>query len=84
MQSLAFRSLDPMTQEEFARWVETLPWTDLHHYELLDGFVVRVPSPGWPNSGIAVQVMTRLHDFVEGQVRWSRPRVEPGLRSPDW
>ena len=39
VQNLAFRPYDPMTQEEFGRWLETCPPGDLHHYELLDGFV---------------------------------------------
>ncbi len=48
MTNLAFRSLDRMTQEEFASWLEDLPPEDLHHYELLDGFVVMDPPAGCP------------------------------------
>ena len=58
MSNLAFRSLDRMSQEEFARWVETLPPEDLHHYELLDGFVVMEPPAGWPHGGIGALVVS--------------------------
>ncbi|MHC4899787.1 MAG: Uma2 family endonuclease [Planctomycetota bacterium] len=53
-----------MTQEEFARWLETLPPGDLHHYELLDGFVVMEPPAGWPHGRIGVLVLTRIENFL--------------------
>jgi Uma2 family endonuclease len=60
MQDLAFRSLEPMTQEEFARWLETLPANDLHHYELLDGFIVMEPPAGWPHGVVGGEVLHRI------------------------
>ena len=64
MTDLAFRSFDRMTQTEFARWLETVPAGDLHHYELLDGFVVREPPAGWPHGGIEIQIASRLQAFL--------------------
>jgi len=64
MQNLAFRSYDRMTQEEFGRWLETLPSGDLHHYELLDGFVVMEPPAGWPHGRIEILVSNRLENFL--------------------
>ncbi len=64
MSNLAFRSLDRMSQEEFAQWLETLPPQDLHHYELLDGFVVMEPPAGWPHGGIGALVVNRLLSFL--------------------
>ncbi len=64
MQNLAFRSCESMTQGEFARWLETLPAGDLHHYELLDGFVVMEPPAGWPHGRIEVLVASRLEAFL--------------------
>ena len=65
MTNLAFQSLDPMTQAEFARWVETVPHNDLHHYELLDGFIVMEPPAGWPHGGIEIEIGSRLRAFLE-------------------
>jgi len=64
MQDLAFRSYDRMTQEEFARWLETLGAGDLNHYELLDGFVVMEPPAGWPHGRIEILVANRLENFL--------------------
>jgi Uma2 family endonuclease len=65
MTNLAFRSLDPMTQAEFVRWLETVPQNDLHHYELLDGFIVMEPPAGWPHGGIEIEIGSRLRAFLE-------------------
>jgi Uma2 family endonuclease len=65
MTHLAFRSLDPMTQAEFARWLKTVPANDLHHYELLDGFIVMEPPAGWPHGGIEIEVGSRLQAYLE-------------------
>ena len=65
MKNLAFRSCDRFTQEEFASWLEELPPNDLHHYELLDGFILREPPAGWPHGEIAVKIILRLGPFVE-------------------
>jgi Uma2 family endonuclease len=64
MQKLTFRSYDRMTQEEFGRWLKTRPSGDLHHYELLDGFVVMEPPAGWPHGRIEVLVANRLENFL--------------------
>ena len=53
-----------MSQDEFARWLETLPPGDLHHYELLDGFVVMEPPAGWPHGRVEVLVVSRLERFL--------------------
>ena len=63
----AFRSLDRFTQQEFARWLEDLPPGDLHHHELLDGFIVREPPAGWPHGEIAVCITSYLGPFVREQ-----------------
>ncbi len=65
MTKLAFRSLERMTQAEFARWLKTVPAGDLHHYELLNGFVVMEPPAGWPHGGIEIEIGSRLHAFLE-------------------
>jgi len=65
MTDLAFRSVDPMTQAEFARWVEKVPASDLHHYELLDGFVVMEPPAGWPHGRIGILVSSRIENFLQ-------------------
>ena len=65
MSSLVFRSWEPFTQEEFARWVGSVPVDDLHHYELLEGFIVREPPAGWPHGEIEVEIGYRLARFVK-------------------
>jgi Uma2 family endonuclease len=70
MQNPAFKSCAPMTQPEFARWVRTIPAHDLHHYELLEGFVVMEPPAGWPHGEIEAQVVGHLQVFLRAQ----RPR----------
>jgi Uma2 family endonuclease len=64
MHKLAFRSYDRMTQEEFGRWLKARPPGDLHHYELLDGFIVMEPPAGWPHGRIEVLVANRLENFL--------------------
>ncbi|MHC4896168.1 MAG: Uma2 family endonuclease [Planctomycetota bacterium] len=64
MQNLAFRSLEPMTQGEFARWLETVPANDLHHYELLDGFIVMEPPAGWPHGEVGGEVFYRIKSYL--------------------
>lgn len=67
MKDPAFRSCDSFTQEEFARWVDEIPAGDLHHYELLDGFIVREPPAGWPHGEIEGLIVARLASFVEAE-----------------
>jgi Uma2 family endonuclease len=43
----AFRSDERFTQEEFWDWLETVPASDLHRYELLGGRIVMTPPAGW-------------------------------------
>jgi Uma2 family endonuclease len=43
----AFRSDERFTQEEFWDWLETVPPSDLHRYELLGGRIVMTPPAGW-------------------------------------
>jgi len=65
MKSLAFRSFDPFTQEEFAAWLPTVPAGDLHRYELLDGFIVREPPAGWPHGEIEAAIVCHIGASVE-------------------
>lgn len=67
MESPVFRSRDPMTQSEFARWVQTVSANDPYHYELLEGFVVREPPAGWPHGEIEGEVVARLKSFPEAR-----------------
>lgn len=60
MNTVLFRSYDRFSQEEFARWVETVPAGDLYHYELLDGFIVREPPANWPHGEVGGRILTRL------------------------
>ena len=64
MQNLAFRSLQSMTQDEFTRWLETIPANDLHHYELLDGFIVMGPPASWPHGEIGAEVLHRIKSYL--------------------
>lgn len=64
MQDLAFRSLESMTQEQFARWLETIPADDLHHYELLEGFVVREPPAHWPHGEVDAEILHRIKSYL--------------------
>jgi Uma2 family endonuclease len=64
VQKLAFQSLETMTQQQFARWLQTLPADDLHHYELLDGHVVMEPPAGWPHGEVAVEVSYRIKSYL--------------------
>ncbi len=59
-----FRSLTTFTQAEFVRWLEGLPAHDLHHYELLEGLIVREPPAGWPHGHVAMEIGSRLAPFV--------------------
>jgi Uma2 family endonuclease len=43
----AFRSDERFTQEQFWDWLDTVPATDLHRYELLGGRIVMTPPAGW-------------------------------------
>ena len=53
-----------MTQKQFAHWLETLPANDLHHYELLDGFVVMEPPASWPHGEIGGEVSYRIKSYL--------------------
>ncbi len=44
--------------------MHTVPAGDLHHYELLDGFIVMEPPAGWPHGHIEALVVGRLHAFL--------------------
>ena len=64
-QPLAFRSYQSFTQEQFASWLDSVPTDDLHHYELLDGFIVREPPAGWPHGEIEIEIGWRLSAWVK-------------------
>jgi Uma2 family endonuclease len=59
-----FRSSETFSQHEFARWVETLPPGDLHHYELLNGSIVREPPAGYPHGEVAGKLLYLCQRFV--------------------
>jgi len=67
MKNLVFRSCDPVTRRDFAEWVESVSPDDLHHYELLDGFVVREPPAGWPHGELEIEIGRRLATFVKSR-----------------
>lgn len=57
-----FESDITMDAEEFVRWLEARPPSDINHYELLNGVVVMTPPAGHPHGevGSALQVMLAL------------------------
>lgn len=58
-----FESVRCMGPDEFARWVEARPSSDMNHYELLNGRVVLTPPAGYPHGEIggALQFMLSSH-----------------------
>src|SRR5262249_10105450 len=58
---ILFRRHESFTQEEFRRWVEDRPGSDINHYELIDGRIVMEPPAGWPHGRIG-SILNRLLD----------------------
>jgi Uma2 family endonuclease/molybdopterin-guanine dinucleotide biosynthesis protein A len=53
---LAFESTTPLSQAEFAAWINERHDSHLNHYELLDGKVVMTPPAGHPHGEISHQI----------------------------
>jgi Uma2 family endonuclease len=60
---IQFESARSMGPDEFARWVEARPASDINHYELLNGRVVMTPPAGYPHGEIggALQFVLSSH-----------------------
>ena len=59
-----FESLQYLEPDEFARWIEGRPSTDINHYELLNGRVVMTPPAGHPHGEIGNALQILLGVFV--------------------
>src|SRR5438046_2937682 len=78
-----------MSPDEFEEWVFARPYSDLNHYELLDGEIVVSPPAGWPHGkvGSTLQFLLAAHvrkgklgttfDSSQGFVLTSGDTVEP-------
>lgn len=62
-----FESVSKMGPDEFARWVEGRPASDLYHYELLDGQIVMTPPAGYPHGLIGSSLQGMLGTFVRAR-----------------
>jgi Uma2 family endonuclease len=60
-----FVSTEAFTQEDFKRWVERRPLTDVNRYELINGRIVMVPPAGWGHGEVGARVVRFLGNFVE-------------------
>jgi Uma2 family endonuclease len=61
----AFRSEELFTQEEFWRWLQKRPSSDINHYELIGGQIVMTPPAGYPHGGVEGSLVYWLVDFVK-------------------
>jgi hypothetical protein len=61
----SFISTESFDQREFKRWVENCPPTDINHYELTNGRIVRTPPAGWGHGEIEARLVHILVDFAE-------------------
>jgi hypothetical protein len=64
MVQTAFRSEESFTQEEFLRFLNELPSSDINHYELLNGRIVMTPPAGWPRGEIGSTLAERIKAHV--------------------
>ena len=64
----AFRSEETFTQEEFRAWLDRLPASDIHHYELIRGRIVMSPPAGWPHGGIGSKRNHLVRSHVDANV----------------
>ncbi|MFQ5505704.1 MAG: Uma2 family endonuclease [Planctomycetota bacterium] len=64
MQRVSFVSCETLTQAEFSDWLETLPASDIHRYELLEGRIVMEPPASWPHGEIEARIVHALVAFV--------------------
>lgn len=59
-----FESSRYMDPDEFVRWVEARPPTDINHYELLNGRVVMTPPAAYPHGEVGGAIQWVLQNFV--------------------
>ena len=64
MGETAFRSDERFTQDEFRRWLDERPSSDINHYELIGGRIIMTPPAGWPHARIGARVVMRLGHHV--------------------
>jgi len=62
MVETAFRSDERFTQDEFRRWLDERPSSDINHYELIGGRIVMTPPAGWPHGRIGAEVVRYIHE----------------------
>lgn len=60
----AFRSDEHFSQEEFRRWLDERPQSDINHYELINGRIVMNPPAGWPHGRIGTSLTSLLNLHV--------------------
>src|SRR5690348_6844226 len=60
----AFRSEEQFTQAEFFDWLQNVPASDPHHYELLGGRIVMTPPAGYPHGRLDARVCAALESHV--------------------
>jgi Uma2 family endonuclease len=56
MVETAFRSDERFTQDEFRRWLDERPSSDINHYELIGGRIIMTPPAGWPHGRIGARL----------------------------
>ncbi len=60
----AFRSDEHFSQQEFQRWLDERPRSDINHYELINGRIVMTPPAGWPHGRIDATLGGLLSEHV--------------------
>ncbi len=61
MVETAFRSDERFTQDEFRRWLDERPSSDINHYELIGGRIIMTPPAGWPHGRIGAPLVYRIN-----------------------
>jgi Uma2 family endonuclease len=64
MVETAFRSDERFTQDEFRRWLDERPSSDINHYELIGGRIVMTPPAGWPHGRIGARLVMCIGPYV--------------------
>jgi len=62
MVETAFCSDERFTQDEFRRWLDERPSSDINHYELIGGRIVMTPPAGWPHGRIGAELVRYIHE----------------------
>jgi len=60
----SFRSEERFTREEFLRWLEGLPSSDIIHYELLRGQIVMCPPATWVHGSVEMRIARGIDEYV--------------------